>query len=170
MSAQARFFPPTTYTRIMALYLAKAKNDTLTTPSPLRDKTIERLNAIYPLLNDTVKELNAATAQWANQARVKSEAKGKTVMLCSHFIQVFDMGVKRGIFDRTARIYFGLPESSAKLPRMIQDMEILTVAGNLIKGDAKRVEAGTASSAQAVSSAAGARPLAQLAWQFAQAT
>ena len=38
----------------------------------------------------------------------------------------------------------------------------------ILQGIAKRVEAGTASSAQAVSSGAGARPLAELAWQFAQ--
>ena len=37
----------------------------------------------------------------------------------------------------------------------------------ILQGIAKRVEAGTASSAQAVSSAAGARPMAQLAWDFA---
>jgi aminoglycoside phosphotransferase (APT) family kinase protein len=40
----------------------------------------------------------------------------------------------------------------------------------ILQGIGKRVEAGTASSAQAVSSAAGARPLAQLAWQFANKT
>ncbi|MEY2860549.1 MAG: hypothetical protein RL392_1007 [Pseudomonadota bacterium] len=38
----------------------------------------------------------------------------------------------------------------------------------ILQGIAKRVQAGTASSAQAVSSAAGARPLAQMAWLFAQ--
>jgi aminoglycoside phosphotransferase (APT) family kinase protein len=38
----------------------------------------------------------------------------------------------------------------------------------ILQGIAKRVEAGTASSAQAVSSAAGARPLAQMAWKFAR--
>lgn len=38
----------------------------------------------------------------------------------------------------------------------------------ILQGIAKRVEAGTAASAQAVSSGAGARPLAQLAWKFAQ--
>ena len=38
----------------------------------------------------------------------------------------------------------------------------------ILQGIAKRVEAGTASSAQAVSSAAGAKPLAKLAWAFAQ--
>ncbi len=38
----------------------------------------------------------------------------------------------------------------------------------ICQGIAKRVEAGTAASAQAVSSGAGARPLAQLAWKFAR--
>jgi aminoglycoside phosphotransferase (APT) family kinase protein len=37
----------------------------------------------------------------------------------------------------------------------------------ILQGIAKRVEAGTASSAQAVNSAAGARPLAQMAWKYA---
>jgi aminoglycoside phosphotransferase (APT) family kinase protein len=38
----------------------------------------------------------------------------------------------------------------------------------IMQGIAKRVEAGTATSAQAVASAAGARPLAQMAWKLAQ--
>jgi aminoglycoside phosphotransferase (APT) family kinase protein len=38
----------------------------------------------------------------------------------------------------------------------------------ILQGIAKRVEAGTASSAQAVASGKGARPMAQLAWQFTQ--
>ncbi len=38
----------------------------------------------------------------------------------------------------------------------------------ILQGIAKRVEAGTASSAQAVSAAAGAKPLAQLGWKYAQ--
>ena len=38
----------------------------------------------------------------------------------------------------------------------------------ILQGIAKRVETGTASSAQAVKSAAGARPMAKLAWRFAQ--
>jgi aminoglycoside phosphotransferase (APT) family kinase protein len=38
----------------------------------------------------------------------------------------------------------------------------------ILQGIAKRVEAGTASSSEAVSSAAAARPLAELAWRFAQ--
>jgi aminoglycoside phosphotransferase (APT) family kinase protein len=40
----------------------------------------------------------------------------------------------------------------------------------ILQGIAKRVEMGTAASAQAVASAAGAKPLAQMAWKFAQAS
>ena len=39
----------------------------------------------------------------------------------------------------------------------------------ILQGIAKRVEAGTASNEQAVKSAAGARPLAEMAWGFASA-
>ena len=38
----------------------------------------------------------------------------------------------------------------------------------ILQGIAKRVEAGTASSPQAISSGAGARPMAEMAWKFAQ--
>ena len=38
----------------------------------------------------------------------------------------------------------------------------------ILQGIAKRVEMGTASSAQAKASGEGARPLAQMAWSFAQ--
>ena len=40
----------------------------------------------------------------------------------------------------------------------------------ILQGIAKRAQMGTAASAQAVSSGAGAKPLAQMAWQFAQKT
>jgi aminoglycoside phosphotransferase (APT) family kinase protein len=38
----------------------------------------------------------------------------------------------------------------------------------ILQGIAKRVEAGTASSAQAAPAGAGARPMAEMAWKFAQ--
>ena len=38
----------------------------------------------------------------------------------------------------------------------------------ILQGIAKRVEAGTASSEQAVASGRGARPMAEMAWQFAK--
>jgi aminoglycoside phosphotransferase (APT) family kinase protein len=59
------------------------------------------------------------------------------------------------------------PEALAKDWRFYMAYNMFRIAA-ILQGIAKRVEAGTASSAQAVSSGAGARPLAQLAWKFAQ--
>jgi aminoglycoside phosphotransferase (APT) family kinase protein len=59
------------------------------------------------------------------------------------------------------------PEALAKDWSFYMAYNMFRIAA-ILQGIAKRVEAGTASSAQAVSSGAGARPLAQLAWQFAQ--
>ena len=59
------------------------------------------------------------------------------------------------------------PEVLARDWRFYMSYNMFRIAA-ILQGIAKRVEAGTASSAQAVSSGAGARPLAQLAWQFAQ--
>ena len=59
------------------------------------------------------------------------------------------------------------PEMLAKDWKFYMAYNMFRIAA-ILQGIAKRVEAGTASSAQAVSSGAGARPLAQLAWKFAQ--
>ena len=48
-----------------------------------------------------------------------------------------------------------------------QAYNMFRIAG-ILQGIAKRVEAGTAANAQAVASAEGARPMAELAWSFAQ--
>lgn len=59
------------------------------------------------------------------------------------------------------------PESLAQDWNFFLAYNLFRIAA-ILQGIAKRIEAGTAASAQARQSAAGARPLAQLAWQFAQ--
>jgi aminoglycoside phosphotransferase (APT) family kinase protein len=79
----------------------------------------------------------------------------------------------------------GIPSEDAYIRRYCERTGLATVAdlkadwnfylaynlfriAAILQGIAKRVEAGTASSAQAAASAAGARPMAELAWSFAQ--
>ena len=59
------------------------------------------------------------------------------------------------------------PEALAPDWNFYQAYNLFRMAA-ILQGIAKRVEAGTASSEQAVASARGARPMAQMAWQFAQ--
>jgi aminoglycoside phosphotransferase (APT) family kinase protein len=66
-----------------------------------------------------------------------------------------------------ARAGWVTPEQLAPDWRFFMAYNLFRMAA-ILQGIAKRVEAGTAASLQASSAAAGARPLAQLAWQFAQ--
>jgi aminoglycoside phosphotransferase (APT) family kinase protein len=79
----------------------------------------------------------------------------------------------------------GIPDEDAYMRRYCERTGFATVAelradwnfymaynlfriAAILQGIAKRAEAGTASSAQAAASGAGARPMAELAWTFAQ--
>ena len=66
-----------------------------------------------------------------------------------------------------ARTGLAAPEALAGEWNFYMAYNLFRIAA-ILQGIAKRVEDGTASSAQAVSSAAGARPLAQMAWAFAR--
>jgi aminoglycoside phosphotransferase (APT) family kinase protein len=59
------------------------------------------------------------------------------------------------------------PEALAPDWNFYQAYNLFRMAA-ILQGIAKRVEAGTASSEQAVASGRGARPMAEMAWQFAQ--
>ncbi|MFM8755808.1 MAG: phosphotransferase, partial [Limnohabitans sp.] len=66
--------------------------------------------------------------------------------------------------DRTG---FATPQSLARDWNFYMAYNLFRIAA-ILQGIAKRVEDGTASSEQARTSGAGARPMAELAWQFAQ--
>ena len=68
-----------------------------------------------------------------------------------------------------ARTQLATPEQLAQDWNFYLAYNLFRIAA-ILQGIGKRIETGTAASAQAVSAAAGARPLAQLAWQFAQRT
>ena len=67
------------------------------------------------------------------------------------------------------RTGFATPEALAPDWNFYLAYNMFRIAA-ILQGIAKRVEAGTASSAQARASGAGARPMAELAWSFAQKT
>ena len=67
------------------------------------------------------------------------------------------------------RTGFATPEALAPDWNFYLAYNMFRIAA-ILQGIAKRVEAGTASSAQAKASGAGARPMAELAWKYAQKT
>jgi aminoglycoside phosphotransferase (APT) family kinase protein len=71
------------------------------------------------------------------------------------------------IHDYCQRTHFTTPEQLSCDWNFYMAYNLFRMAA-ILQGIGKRIESGTAASAQALSAAAGARPLAELAWQFAQ--
>lgn len=65
-------------------------------------------------------------------------------MNCSHFIQVFNLGVRRGKYNPAHRAFYNIDAGSEAVPPMTTDGDIISVANDIVNGDVSRVAAGGA--------------------------
>lgn len=72
----------------------------------------------------------------------------------SHYIQVFNLGVARGVFPREARAHYQLDVSSAALPALATQADVTLWAGRIATGEAARLAADPAAIPMALPSAA----------------
>jgi len=128
-----------------ALMMAKFKNDNINPSNPvLTPATQARLNAMEPLFSAAMQTCGNELAVQTRQTALVSEAFDIARDYISHFIQVFDFGVKRKKFPAAARAFYRLDVNSKKLPRLTQESDI-THWGDIIEsGDAARITAGGA--------------------------
>lgn len=63
-------------------------------------------------------------------------------MLISHFIQVFNLAVARGVFPREARAYYQLDTASSSLPTLSSRADVIRWADRLATGETARLNAG----------------------------
>lgn len=141
-SSEAKFYPNSNHTRLLALNHAKALNDILLVNNPLSQRTKDRLNAIQLLYSEAHKQLLWKKADYFKLMTGKEKLKTETAMYCAHFIMVFDLCVRRGEYSIAQRVYYGLPETGDALPDLKRQSDITTVAKNIISGEASRVAAG----------------------------
>ena len=142
MSSISRKLPDSNVTRRAALNNAKNKKDLmgasnfLTAPTTTRLDNSQAAYAAKWLIVDT-KRFEKNTA---------SDAKDITIpvarQFASHFLQVFNLGVERGVFPKAARTLFGMTEDNPTLPEMISDEQVLQVCSDIVLQDAVRVAAG----------------------------
>lgn len=66
----------------------------------------------------------------------------KCVQTNSHFIQVLNMAIERGVLAASVRAYYDLPVSHAEVPSMTTVEDALLWAARLATGEAARVTAG----------------------------
>lgn len=83
--------------------------------------------------------------QFAKQAEATESENAQQHILhnfVAHFIRVFNMGVERGKFTATDRLYYGLNVNQSDLPKLGTEQDLVTWARNLIAGEEKRLTLG----------------------------
>ncbi len=106
--------------------------------------TSNRLDNIQPSFKIKLDDVRVQEEALGNLTTLKGEVTGKLHMHCSHFIQVFNFAVERGVFTKDDRLYYGLDKETGKLPPMDTEDDLKDVAQQLISGEANRIAAGGA--------------------------
>jgi hypothetical protein len=131
--------------RDKALYTAKTKNDGILPANRfLTNQTQTRLNAIQPSFRSALEARGTALANQSEGTAVNDAAKAAARMFVSHFFQVFNLGVARGVYTKSQRSFFQLDVNSDSVPTLTSEQDIILWGLRIETGDAARVAAGGA--------------------------
>ncbi len=142
MSAEAKFYPKSNFDRQKALMTAFTQNANPGLNNPLTQRTKDRLLAIYPEYNIKMAQMGAKKAQSVGLMAEKEKMREKVALYCSHFIQVFNMCVKRGEYPAGHRAFYQLDVENDKVPALQLERQVTTVARNIITGEQARIAQG----------------------------
>ncbi len=145
MSYISRLAPETIDTRFEALSFAKNKLDSIPLiNNPLSTSTTTRLNAMFADYNTKFGNILAAAFAYNENTPLKNSTQETCALCTNHFIQVFNLGVRRNVYTAAQRDWFNLPIGSDALPDLNKAVDVLKWADAVIKGDPKRIAAGGA--------------------------
>ena len=95
-------------------------------------------------LNRLLKEasdVDLALAAQAPLTSILSQTAARLTMYCSHFHQVFDLGVSRGVFPAGSRSYYGRDITATTVPDLSSYDAVAETAEKIINGEAARAAA-----------------------------
>ena len=115
---------------------------------PYNDGLIRRLNK-------EAGDVPLALAAQAPLTDAASRGIAQLTIWVSHFHQVYDLGVARGVFTAGGRAYYGREVNAQKVPNLSSAAEVIEVAGKIGPGEAaRRAAEGPTNVAMALPSAA----------------
>lgn len=141
----SRRLPNTTPTVVRALKAARDewKNTPIAADRAISADQWAQLDDTVPtsLLNRFLGDVSAvdlAEAQQAPLVSAESHAAAKLTMGISHFHQVLDLGVARGIFSAGARGYYGRDITATSIPNLSSYAAIAEAGAAVVSGEAAR--------------------------------
>ena len=123
--------------------LEKTSEKSSSTPAEqwaISTETQTRLTTLYPAFRQ---EMAERQEQFAKQAEATEMENAQQVVLrrcVSHFFQVFNLAVERGVFRASDRLYYGLNANQSELPKLSTEQDLTTWALNLVLGEQKRTQ------------------------------
>lgn len=121
-----------------------AAADRLLTAAHFASLDLTDPNSLHSVFKRDFGEAGAALSGQAHVSEDAITALAALVQVCSHFIQVFNFAVARGIFPRSDRAYYGLDVSHSDVPVMASYADADQWAARLIDGEAARLAAAPA--------------------------
>ncbi|MBK5285246.1 MAG: hypothetical protein JJE25_07560, partial [Bacteroidia bacterium] len=140
-----RRLPQTDDGRDRALTTGKERKDTVTPADmAITPATEARLDIIQPGFQAKMLVRGVALSVQSASTSVVDTAKALAKMFTSHFIQVFNLGVHRGVYPKADRAYYQLDVNSEAVPHMSTEQEILQWGERIKPGNVARLAAGGA--------------------------
>lgn len=128
--------------RRSAMQNAKAKSDAVGEASVIFVDTKTRLGTFLPKF---ILEMDDAAGSLRNQATSTTqhnENAQKLKLVISHFIQVFNFGIARGVYTPEDRAHYGLAITQEELPKLTSFNDLDVWAANIFRGETARTTAG----------------------------
>lgn len=131
--------------RDRALFMGKERKDTVTPADmAITPATEARLDVIQPAFKAKLLARGVALSIQSASTTGVDAAKALAKMFTSHFIQVFNLGVHRGVYPKADRAYYQLDVNSDGVPPLSNEQEVLQWGERISSGDSPRVAAGGA--------------------------
>lgn len=145
MSTISRRKPNSNETRWSAIQVAQQKETTVPpAQNVLTASTIARLAAIFTAYGAAMTNVGTKLATQTASTQLTETAFALSRMFISHFIQVFFLGVERGVYATEQKAFYGLDVNQTALPRLVTVAEVIMWGERLKTGDPLRVAAGGA--------------------------
>jgi len=106
-------------------------------------ETQTALSVLYAKFRSEVAERQEQYAKQADATETENAQQNVVHQFVSHFVRVFNLGVDRGKYKASDRLYYGLNANQSDLPKLSSEQDLLTWAKNLIEGEEKRMTGGT---------------------------
>jgi hypothetical protein len=139
----SRTLPKSSNSRFDALNAAKQKKDS-TAPSgiAITAATSTRLDAIHTKFAAARNLLSIKRAESVLSTSQKEALQADTAMKSSHYIQVLNMHIAQKLFPEAYRAYYKIDTTSASVPSLKTEAEVVGLAQAIVDGEPSMITAG----------------------------